>query len=340
MCTYCLPVQSDDHGVSEDGDKEEECFISFTTSESRCDNLFDRGLDMVAQGNSRAALHTFLETLTALQECQYTNKLFPTLYQVAEVYKVLGEEEKFKEISDALSIMQEALNEAVRVKKGRGRGRGEHGDCGSLFLQKVATLERRAHDSEEKGDVTSALHLAESAFRVQQYTLGLRHPDTAQSLTNLMASYTKLGEVVHLANDADPILFTSVIKSSCQHPSATCTQSSSSHLNSHPTSHSQSHSQTTSHSDVSWNCEHCFSCSAEAPSEGCYVDSPSCLQGDTATTTQDVFIEKPQLECERDMKSDFPTVSHEPSPPSTDLTSVFTFLVIFSVTAIVALSFF
>lgn len=299
---------------------------------------------MVARGDPRAALSTFLETLTALQECQYTNKLFPTLYQLAEMYKVLGEVEKSTEISEALSIMQEALNEATKEKKkGRGRGKAQQGDCGSLFLHKAAALEGLAHDLEEKGDIACALHFAESAYRIQQYTLGPRHPETVQTLTNLVAFYAKLGEVVHIANDAEPITFISVIKSSSQQLSTQytqCTQSFPSH----------SKSQTISHSDLSsfhWNCG--ISCTAEeAPSEtreGCYLYSPSCLQRDT--TTQDVIkYSKPgceQKECDTDTNGDFPTLNFESFPPSneyTDLTSLLTFLVIFSVTAIVALSFF
>ena len=88
----------------------------FTTSESRCDKLLDRGIDMVAQGDPVAALATFLDTLTALQDCHYTNKLLPTLYHIAEAYRVLGEADKSKEISDTVSLMQEALEDAMKEK--------------------------------------------------------------------------------------------------------------------------------------------------------------------------------------------------------------------------------
>lgn len=342
MCNVFL---SGDVGISED--EEEDCFITFTTSESRCDALFDRGLDMVAQGDPSAALKTFLETLTALQECQYTNKLLPTLYQLTEVYSVLGEADKCKEISDTLSSMHEALNNAVRErKKGkreRGRGRTEQVDCMNLFLCKANALECFARESEEKGDITCALKFAESAFRIQQYTLGPQHPVAVQSQANLSASCARCGGELRLSNDAEPIIFTSVIiESSSQQSTTKHTSVTSSHSNAQSPC-----------SAVRGSIENHFSPAGALSEEtltcvpGCSTDS---TEGDNTTATQDVVscsktvcIDKPHLECHTD-KDKF-HVSCDPFPPpstdeSTDLTSLFTFLVIFSVTAFAAFSFF
>lgn len=200
----------------------------FTTSESRCDDLFDRGLDMVAQGDPVAALNIFLDTLTALQECQYTNKLLPTLFQLGDAYRVLGETEKSREISDTVSLLQEALEDAMKKKySSRVRTLQEQKDSGSLYLQKAEVRESIAQDLEKNGDFERALEYSESVFRIRQYTLGPRNPTTARTLSNLIALYARDGKTVHVTHCSDPIIFTSVIRSTC--PPATqssCTEPS------------------------------------------------------------------------------------------------------------------
>ena len=211
----------------EEEEEEEDCYITFTTSESRCDALFDRGIDMVAQGDPNAALSAFLETLTALQDCQYTIKLLPTLYQVAEIYRVLGEVEKSREVSETVSIMQEALDAAMKEKwRERKRLRRswsafqdqQQTDCGALFLDKAEECLGMVHELLEKADVEGAVESAERVFRILQYTLGPQHPRTLQSLRDLAT--------LHVADDCicvqltstscvEPIVFTATIKSLC-----------------------------------------------------------------------------------------------------------------------------
>ena len=209
-----------DFSDSEDEDEQGDCFITFTTSESRCDDLFDQGVDMVAQGDPRAALNTFLDTLTSLQECQYTNKLLPTLHQLAEAYRTLGEMEKAREISDTVCLMQEAMNDTLKEKwKTRKQSRRakpvlEQTDYGSLFLQKANSYETLAQDLEQNGDVEQALEHSKSAFRIRQYVLGPHSPSTEESLRHLIALYVKEGNMVHMLPDsAEKIMFTSEIQS-------------------------------------------------------------------------------------------------------------------------------
>ena len=208
----------------EEGEGDEDCFITFTTSESRCDTLFERGIDMVAQGDPNAALSAFLETLSTLQDCQYCNKLLPTLYQIAEAYRVLGETEKSREITDAVSIMQGALDEAMREKWKERKRQGRAGsvfseqqqqlqqsDCGALFLKKAESILR---ESRERDDMERAVELAENVFRILQFTLGPDHPRTQESLGELIGLYTR-GSPLHLAHCLEPIIFTATIKSLC-----------------------------------------------------------------------------------------------------------------------------
>ena len=242
-------IHCDSSPVSEEDGEDDNCFITFTTSESRCDALFEEGLDMVARGDPNSALCTFLETLTALQDCQYTNRLLPTLHQVASAYGVLGEVGKSREILDTLSVMQEALDEEMREKwrerKGKRKGKVggslmlEQADCGNLFLKKAESCLKLASEHELNGDHSSAL---EMAFRLQQYTLGPGHPTTVKSLRNLIAIYTSCpeGSIHSTLCFPGPIIFTSDIKSSSM-----CSQTSTTPppLHVHPASCSPSATQ-------------------------------------------------------------------------------------------------
>ena len=214
--------------MEEDEEEEEGCYITFTTSESRCDALFDRGVDMVAEGDPSAALSAFLETLTALQDCQYTNKLLPTLYQVAEAYRILGETDKSMEISDTVSTMQEVLDAATREKWRERKMLGRVGsmfqdqqqqstDCGALFLKKAEETIGLVCELQEKSDLEHAVESAEIAFRILQFTLGPQHARTLQSLRDLTTLYTGPESCisVQLTHCREPIIFTAAIKSLC-----------------------------------------------------------------------------------------------------------------------------
>jgi hypothetical protein len=356
-----------DLNSSEDED-EEDCFITFTTSEGRCDKLFDRGIDMVAQGDPVAALSTFLDTLTALQECHYSNKLLPTLYHIAEAYRVLGEADKSREISDTISLMQEALEDAMKEKwkKSKKLGRigalSDQGDCGSLFLQKADTCESLARDFEENGDLERALELAEHEFRIRQYTLGPQNPTTVRSLRNLTASYKRAGKAPHFTHNSEPIIFTSVIKSSCPQSCTptTCVETStpssyfeatSSSKVSTPPSESEEASTLPSISEA----PKLSSLTETPPVEpsvyqeeeilpfliGNTNNSPRCLPPSTLVSPQDVLMDTSSDKDISGPQCGSETFSYSFPPPISDsanLASFCTLLLVFSVTAMTALS--
>ena len=356
---------------SSDNEDEEDCFIMFTTSESRCDKLFDRGIDMVAQGDPVAALTTFVDTLTALQDCHYTNKLLPTLYHIAEAYRVLGEADKSKEISDTVSLMQEALDDAMKEKWkkskfGRVTTLSENSDCGSLFLQKADTCESLARDSEANGNLEQALELAEHEFRIRQYTLGPQSPTTVRSLRNLIAIYKRAGKSLHFTHNTEPIIFTSVMKSSCPQPCtpSTCEPSPPSpYFNVSPslwasTPYSEPEASTlSSNPEVSKP----FSSPETLPVEPCIQQeeeemipfligstnsSPRCLPPTTLVTPQDVVMDssgdKPKLDSCSGSHCGSEALSYSYAPPplsdSAHLASLCTLLLVFSVTAVTAFS--
>lgn len=215
-----------------DQEEEEECsYITFTTTEGRCDALFDRGVEMVAQGDPTSALSFFLETLTVLQDCQYANKLLPTLYQLAEIYRVVGEVEKSQEIASSVSMMQEALDKAMREKWKERKRLGRSGlmsfqrqqqedqqqtDCGALFLTKVEECCNEIDETQNNSNTDCAIQLSENVFRILQFVFGPQHPRTLQSLRALTKLYTSdTDSDLELTECLEPIIFTATIKSLC-----------------------------------------------------------------------------------------------------------------------------
>lgn len=320
---------------------------------------------MVAQGDPTAALSIFLETLTALQLCQYTNKLLPTLFQLGDAYRVLGETEKSREISDTVSLLQEALEDAMKEKWRKSRKSSEVGalleqkDSGSLFLQKADVCESLAQDLEKNGDFEQALEYSESVFRIRQYTLGPQNPTTVRTLSNLIAFYARTGKTVHVTHCPDPIIFTSVIRSSyppatqslCTEPSpllSTLTQSSQSPC-SEPSALPSCSKTLCSEAPTSTS-------HTAAPPTSCgnhnvfSLDSltPRCLQASPTTTSQEVYIhsqfssDKLQLECSTQcgLESSTAAVSHHSFSDTANPVSYYTLLIAVSIIAVTALSFY
>lgn len=170
----------------------------------------------MTQGDTMEALATFLDCLVALQECQYTSKLLPTLHQLASVYLAQGEIEKAEEISELCSLLQDVVTGAsersTSVKKSR-RTVMEFTDYGKLFLQKAKHLEDLTRHLVKTGDVQQAIEHAQNVFRVHQYVLGLKSSTTEGSLRDLILLYTKAGYKVHCVRDSETIVFTSEILS-------------------------------------------------------------------------------------------------------------------------------
>ena len=324
---------------------------------------------MVALGDPTAALNTFLDALTALQECQYTNKLLPTLHHVAEAYCVLGETEKSREISNTISLMQEALEDAMKEKGKKSKHSyrvgvaSENSDSGSLFLQKADVYVNLAQDLEKNGDLEQAIELAESVFRIHQYTLGPQNPTTVRSLRNLMTLYGRAGKTVHASHYPEPIIFTSVIKSSsCPQASTRCSYTEDVTQSAYPDASIQCSVPETSCSETSAQplCSEALriSCADSKAQEGkplfpCLTVPPNntTCGSSTSTTNQDVVMnsqpadDKPQLEC--NMKSgppvDGPTcctaLTHSLRLFS-DTASFCTLFVVFSITTVAAISFY
>ena len=173
---------------------------------------------MASQNKTTEALSTFLNCLTALQECRYTSKLLPTLLKLADLYRSLGQLNKSQELLEACSVMEAVLEDAFEKilaskKSRRSKAVAEQQcDCDQLFLQKADELESLAHDLTKIDTHHQAIEHAQNAFRIRQYVLGLQNPSTEKSLRELMHLYAQTGRSAHnLPVSPEKILFTSEI---------------------------------------------------------------------------------------------------------------------------------
>lgn len=98
-----------DGRCSGDESDEEDAFISFTTTESKCERLYEQGLEFKCEGDLQESLSSFLKCLEGMQECQYFAKLPQTLNQLSDVYRSLQHLERAEDYSKAEKLFYEAI---------------------------------------------------------------------------------------------------------------------------------------------------------------------------------------------------------------------------------------
>lgn len=104
----CGETELDRHMHNED-ESDEESPIIFITSESRCEQLYHRGLEMQYRSDLEGALSSFLKCLEGMQKCEYFAKLPQTLHQLCEVYKSLNFTDKAEEYARAEKLFYEVV---------------------------------------------------------------------------------------------------------------------------------------------------------------------------------------------------------------------------------------
>ena len=97
------------HGLGDEDWDECDTFISFTTTETKCEQLFEEGLLCKTKGEMDRALQCFLKCLEGMQECQYFAKLPQTLHILAEIYQSLQCYDKAVEFASAEKLFYEAV---------------------------------------------------------------------------------------------------------------------------------------------------------------------------------------------------------------------------------------
>lgn len=191
----------------------EDTFISFTTTESKCETLFQRGLELKVDGEFVNALDCFQECLGGMQECQYFAKLPQTLQQLEYLYRALGLDDKAEEYGRAEKLFQEATQLKVDTPSGQTQPKTKRrpfskkprslasssqgcnpGEYGNLITKKANEFDKLARFCAERGEIEHALEYCGKVVVLRQCLCGESLPVTEASLNYFKALYAELEE--------------------------------------------------------------------------------------------------------------------------------------------------
>ena len=209
------PASSAGHLDHED-ELEEEAFITFTTAESRCEQLYEKGLELKSQGQLEDALSCLLECLSKMQECQYFAKLAQTLHHLAELHHTLERYDKAVEFAQAEKLFYEAVIIDIQEKKEKENGtkkhqkgrRRKHPDLydpdpsdsyGDLLILKADEYEKLARLCAQEKTFPLALDYCGKAVKIRQSVFGPDHPITTRSLEYFTVLYAEVGRKQYAA---------------------------------------------------------------------------------------------------------------------------------------------
>ena len=213
-------------------DEEEDGGISFTTTETKCERLFDQGLELKVCGEIERALSCFLDCLKGMQECQYFAKLPQTLHHLKELYNSLGNIDYALEFAQAEKLFYEAVlvstsSESTpkqtsarpkrklfskrRSTKSSGSNPAEYGN---LLIKKANEYEMLAQMCAQEKNFDLALDYSGKAAKLKRSVYGSEHPDTVASMESFSLLYAEVGRAEYVA------ALNKVSSESTEHPQA------------------------------------------------------------------------------------------------------------------------
>lgn len=186
-----------------DPDGEDDAFISFSTAESKCEEAYERGVELKSCGQLESALSIFLECLGMMQECQYFAKLAQTLHHLAEIYHSLEQYDKAVEFAQAEKLFYEAVildlhkskegNAKMKPKKKTVAVPDPTDSYGDLLIGKADEFDRLAHLCADEKKFQLALDYCGKAVKIRQSVFGSEHPVTVGSLEYFTILYAEVG---------------------------------------------------------------------------------------------------------------------------------------------------
>ena len=170
------------------GDEDEEdAFISFTTLESKCERLYEQGLEFKHQGDLQESLSFFLKCLEGMQECQYFAKLPQTLHQLSDLYRSLEHLERADDYSKAEKLFYEAITTEPRAVAAKEKRRPfkksksissvayNPAEYANLLSKKAEVFEKQARVCAEEGKFDLSEENSKKASRIRNL-LGQSYP--------------------------------------------------------------------------------------------------------------------------------------------------------------------
>lgn len=209
----CYSEVDIDRNLEEDSD-EDDAFISFTTTESKCEELFQCGLECKIQGDFEQSLSYFLECLKSMQDCQYFAKLPQTLHHLTGLYKSLVQCDTATDYAEAEKLFYEAV-ETQKTKEGESKQKTKrrpfskkskpatsYTECnpaeyGNLLIKKAQEFDSLAHTCAEERKFKLALEYMKKTIRIKLCVYGENHPLTLGSQKYLSELYRACNETIH-----------------------------------------------------------------------------------------------------------------------------------------------
>lgn len=205
---------TEDYASLPDESDDDDAFISFTTTESRCEILFQRGLELKIQEDLADALLCFEDCLAGMQDCQYFAKLPQTLLQLHNLHKCLGNEVKAGEYGEAEKLFQEAIQPKLSsnsLLNGGSQQRTKRkpfskkapslsasscnpAEYGNLMVIKAKEYEKLASLQAEKGNMDLAMESCRKAVILRHCVYGQTVPVEEAAMTMFEYIYGELEE--------------------------------------------------------------------------------------------------------------------------------------------------
>ena len=200
-----------DRGSMCSSDEEDGGGISFTTTETKCELLFEQGLELKICGDIERALACFLDCLKGMQECQYFAKLPQTLHHLGELYSTLGNTETALDFAQAEKLFYEAVlvssenttkEKSTRTKrklfakrrstktKSSGSNPAEYGH---LLVKKAVEYEMLARMCAKEKKFDLAVDYSGKAANLKRSVYGDDHPDSIDAMETFTVMCAELG---------------------------------------------------------------------------------------------------------------------------------------------------
>lgn len=175
---------------ADSSDIDENTFITFKTTETKCDEMYHEGVQLKANGYAQEALKCFLDCAKQMQDTHYL-KIFPqTLHEIAALYRSLQLHDKAAEFVKAELLFYQTLLTEPQY---------EEACCSSTvvtenkeaLVQRAEECERMAQLSRSHNKHKSALDYCGRAVKLRQAVFGTESELTLRTIEYFAVLYSE-----------------------------------------------------------------------------------------------------------------------------------------------------
>ena len=204
-------MDTDRYEYDGEGSDEEDAFISFTTTESKCEQLYEQGLHYKCMGELEQSLTSFSKCLEGVHSCQYFAKLPQTLHQLADLSRAAQLYEQAEVYSKAESLFYEAVTPASNPQAAKEGGDARQktkrrpfskkpkvaktpanpADYDSILRKKANEFDRLARACAQEGKFDLAMDYSDKAVTINESVLGQKCHSRTHSMDYFRMVYSE-----------------------------------------------------------------------------------------------------------------------------------------------------